>query len=307
MKVANYHGYVAYNQRRKPNCVRISFGGMGATNSHRSSSPGLSEAPGRRLPTRFSTTWGAGIKANSDPAVGVRWARSDACLCQTDAAGYWCDPYWGLLLAGDRSEPVGRDGRHLGQVLRGMILRIDYTPQRLRPVTVRRRRGPNRHAAASVTATFTIAAIDHAARIVTLMDKNGNYDEILCGPDVQRFDALKVGDTVTFTYVESVVSAIHRPEPGTPAKPAASAGITRTPGASPGGTVSQQKTVLVTIAAIDAKTPAVTITTEQGHKMSFKVENAKNLEGYKVGTRSKSPTPRPSRSGGLPASGASPF
>jgi Cu/Ag efflux protein CusF len=138
-----------------------------------------------------------------------------------------------------------------------------------------------------ITETFTIEAIDHAARIVTLKDKDGNYDEVVCGPDVQRFDALKVGDKVTFRYHESVVSAIHKPTPGAPAKPATSAsgGVTRTPGTKPGGTLSQQMTVLVTIEAIDAKTPAVTIKTSDGHKMSFKVENAKNLEGYKVGDK----------------------
>ena len=120
---------------------------------------------------------------------------------------------------------------------------------------------------------------------MTLKDKNGNFDEVVCGPNVQRFDALKVGDKVTFRYHESVVSAIHRPTPGAPAKPSTSGGITRTPGAAPGGTIAQQMTVVVTIAAIDAKTPAVTITNDKGQKMSFKVENAKNLEGYKVGDK----------------------
>lgn len=138
-------------------------------------------------------------------------------------------------------------------------------------------------AADSITATFTIEAIDHAARIVTLKDKDGNYDEIVCGPDVQRFDALKVGDKVSFRYHESVVSAIHRP--GAAAKPTASsnAAVTRTSGTEPGGTIARQMTAVVTIEAIDVRTPAVTIKTGNGHKMSFKVENAKNLEGYKVG------------------------
>ena len=62
-----------------------------------------------------------------------------------------------------------------------------------------------------------------------------------------------------------------------------SAKVTRTPGDKPGGTIAAQMTAVVSIDAIDAKTPAVTIKNAQGHKMSFKVENAKNLEGYKVG------------------------
>ena len=34
---------------------------------------------------------------------------------------------------------------------------------------------------------------------------------------------------------------------------------------------------------LDAKVPSVTVTTKAGQKMSFKVENPKNLEGVKVG------------------------
>ena len=136
-----------------------------------------------------------------------------------------------------------------------------------------------------ITESFTIEAIDSAARMVTLKDKDGLYEDVVCGPEVQRFNALKVGDKVTFRYHESVVSAIHKAAPGATAKPAANASVTRTPGDKPGGSIAAQMSAVVTIAAIDAKVPSVTITNAQGHKMSFKVENAKNLEGYKAGDK----------------------
>jgi ribosomal protein S17 len=132
-----------------------------------------------------------------------------------------------------------------------------------------------------VTETFTIEAIDSSSRIVTLKDKEGNLEDLYCGPEVQRFDALKVGDTVTFRYYESVVSALRRP--GQAAKPAESGGVTRTPGTRPGATISQQMTATVTIQAIDAKVPSVTVKSDKGRQMSFRVQDAKNLEGYKVG------------------------
>jgi Cu/Ag efflux protein CusF len=134
-----------------------------------------------------------------------------------------------------------------------------------------------------VSATFTVDAIDHSARIVTLKDKDGLTADVYCGPEVQRFDALKVGDKVTFQYHESVVTAIRRP--GAAPKAAESAAVTRTPGTKPGGTISQQMTAVVAIEAIDAKVPSVSIKTENGRRMSFKVQNAKNLEGYKVGDK----------------------
>jgi hypothetical protein len=132
-----------------------------------------------------------------------------------------------------------------------------------------------------VTETFTIEAIDSTLRLVTLKDKDGNLEDVLCGPEVQRFDALKVGDVVTFRYHESVVSSLRRP--GASARPAESGGITRTPGARPGGTMATQTTVTVTIQAIDPKVPSVTVKSDKGRQMSFRVQDAKNLEGYKVG------------------------
>lgn len=137
--------------------------------------------------------------------------------------------------------------------------------------------------AEAVSESFTIEAIDSARRIVTLKDKDGLFEDLWCGPEVQRFDALKVGDKVTFRYHESLVSAI-KPSTAAP-KPPTAAAITRSPGKTPGGTVSQQMVAVVTIAAIDTKTPAVTITNDRGQKMSFRVEDPKHLTGYKAGDK----------------------
>jgi Cu/Ag efflux protein CusF len=136
-------------------------------------------------------------------------------------------------------------------------------------------------AAAVVSETFTIEAINHSSRIVTLKDKEGFLEDVLAGPEVKRFDALKVGDRVTFQYHESLVTAIRRP--GDPKKAPDAASVTRTPGDRPGGTVARQMTAVVMLEAIDSKVPSVTIKTADGRRMSFKVENAKNLAGYKAG------------------------
>ena len=50
-----------------------------------------------------------------------------------------------------------------------------------------------------------------------------------------------------------------------------------------GGTIAQQLTATVTIEAIDAKVPSVTVRTAAGGRSSFRVADAKNLEGYKAG------------------------
>ena len=136
----------------------------------------------------------------------------------------------------------------------------------------------------AVEMTAEIVAIDKDARVVTLEDEDGEIQEIFCGPEVKRFDELKVGDKVTFRYYESIVSHIRRP--GDPAlAPSGEPTAVRGTGPKPSGTFSQQMSATVTVTEIDAEVPSVTVKTEDGRTMSFKVEDKKNLEGVKVGDR----------------------
>ena len=137
----------------------------------------------------------------------------------------------------------------------------------------------------AVELTTKIEAIDHTGRTVTLKDKDGAMETIHCGPEVKRFDELKVGDTVTFRYQESIAYSIRKP--GQPSGLPAATGteITRGHGARPSGTIARQETATVTIKAIDPKTPSVTVLTEDGRTVSFKVEDKKNLKDVKVGDK----------------------
>jgi Cu/Ag efflux protein CusF len=138
---------------------------------------------------------------------------------------------------------------------------------------------------ASVTVKTTIEAIDHAARTVTLKGKDGNYETLSAGPEIKRFDELKVGDTITFRYVESVLAAIQKPGQAPKAKASDEPKITRGTGARPSGMITQQQKATVTIKAIDPKVPSVTVTTEDGHTQSFKVEDKKMLGDFKAGDK----------------------
>ena len=51
----------------------------------------------------------------------------------------------------------------------------------------------------SVTATATITAIDPATRSITLRTEKGDEDTFTVGPDVTRFNQLKVGDNIRVT------------------------------------------------------------------------------------------------------------
>jgi hypothetical protein len=137
----------------------------------------------------------------------------------------------------------------------------------------------------AVELTTKIEAIDKTARLVTLKDKEGDTETIYCGPEVKRFDELKVGDTVTFRYQESVAYAIRKPGQPSGLKAAAGPSVTRGTGPRPGGTLARQETATVTIKAIDAKVPSITVLTEDGRTVSFRVEDTKNLKDVKVGDK----------------------
>ena len=51
----------------------------------------------------------------------------------------------------------------------------------------------------AVTATATIQAIDQNTRSVTLRTESGDEDTFTVGPEVKRFNQLKVGDTIRLT------------------------------------------------------------------------------------------------------------
>ncbi len=138
---------------------------------------------------------------------------------------------------------------------------------------------------AAVSVTAKIEAIDQTGRLITLKGKGGEMETIHAGPEVKRFDELKVGDTVTFTYYESIAYEIHKPGAPGAAPAIGDPKVTRGTGPKPSGTVAQQMNATVTIKAIDAKVPAVTVSTADGRTLSFKVENKKNLDGLKAGDK----------------------
>lgn len=136
---------------------------------------------------------------------------------------------------------------------------------------------------AMVTETATIVAIDVTNRMVSLKAEDGTVETVYAGPEVKRFSELKVGDKVTFKYYESVVFSIQKPGEKPPADVPPS--LVRSTGAKPGGTLSQQMTAVVTVQAIDMSVPSITIKTDRGETMHFKIEDKSNLKGVKVGDK----------------------
>jgi len=134
-----------------------------------------------------------------------------------------------------------------------------------------------------VTATATIRAIDHAKRSVTLRMENGDEDSFTVGPEVTRFDQLKVGDTISVTYYEALVFQLRKPGmPSTPSTDALAGGRLKD---VPGGAVGAQQTRTVTVKAVDLNAPSITVVTEDGRTLTRKVADKTVLEGVSPGDR----------------------
>jgi Cu/Ag efflux protein CusF len=136
---------------------------------------------------------------------------------------------------------------------------------------------------ASTTIKSTIEAIDHDTRLITLKGKDGAMETIYAPPEVRRFDELKVGDKVTFTYKESLVYQIRKPgEPVPPSKTDEPA-VVRNATPKPSASTTQQQTVTVLVKAVDMNAPSVTVQTEDGQTHSFMVESKGHLKNVKPG------------------------
>ena len=102
--IDTYHVYFGYNAFPADAKVRpYAMFGLGATNFGSVEATRFNgqivEIGGN---TQFSTTWGAGVKVYAGPNVGARFGvRWTPTYIKSDAAGYWCDPYWGCYVVGN--------------------------------------------------------------------------------------------------------------------------------------------------------------------------------------------------------------
>lgn len=137
----------------------------------------------------------------------------------------------------------------------------------------------------AIERTATIQAIDKGTRLITLRDPSGMTETIYAGPEVKRFDELKVGDTISAKYYESMAYQIRKPgqaaAPNADGEPA----VTRGTGAKPSATIAKQDKATVTIKAIDPAVPMITAATDDGRTFNYRVADKKNLKGLAVGDR----------------------
>jgi opacity protein-like surface antigen len=104
LNVYTYHGAVVYNFLDEHSRLRpYVLGGLGANNY---GAVTFTDTTGVRHEidghTKFSTTWGGGVKVYATPNVGLKaGVRFSPAYIKSDSAGWWCDPYWGCYVVGN--------------------------------------------------------------------------------------------------------------------------------------------------------------------------------------------------------------
>jgi hypothetical protein len=134
--------------------------------------------------------------------------------------------------------------------------------------------------------TATIETIDSTNRLIALKTDDGKVETFEAGPEVKRFNDLKVGDKVTFHYTESLAFDLRKPGEASKAGGGGASG-SRGTGPKPSASFYKMETATVTVEAVDPTVPSITVRGEDGNKITHKVkeENRKALDGVKPGDR----------------------
>jgi len=135
----------------------------------------------------------------------------------------------------------------------------------------------------SITATAVIEAIEAKTRTLTIRNEDGTVETMAVPSEVERFRALKVGDKITVTYYSSLIVRLKKP--GEAAIDVDQPALTPSAGSKPGGTIANQRTLTVTITAIDPTVPSITVKGPNGWTYSRKVNDKKALAQVKVGDK----------------------
>ncbi len=135
------------------------------------------------------------------------------------------------------------------------------------------------------TETATVEAIEASTRTITLKKSDGTFVTTWAGPEIKRFEEIKIGDKVNARYYENVV--VRLKQPGEPDADTKTKPMTTTYSdlLLPGGTAAKQRTITATIAAIDMKVPSISFTGPNGWKYTSKVQDKEALAKVKVGDK----------------------
>jgi hypothetical protein len=138
-----------------------------------------------------------------------------------------------------------------------------------------------------ITLQGTVTAVDHAQRTVSIRGQLGNVVTLDVPASVQRFDEVRVGDTIEVAYYDRVnvrMKPAGEPDVDRTVEPT----TTPTPGLLPGATIAKQRVATVTITGWDPVNRVIAFTGPQGVAYSRRLLDTTDpsvVAGLKPGDR----------------------
>src|SRR5262249_52992228 len=136
-----------------------------------------------------------------------------------------------------------------------------------------------------VEAEATVESIDQATRKVVLQREDGTEVTVVADDSIKNLPQVKVGDHVQITYRQALAYRVLKAGESAPNVTSSSDVTTAKPGERPGGTASEEVTVVATIVAINKSEGTVQLRGPSGTVTEVEVENPDNLTKVKVGDR----------------------
>ncbi|MFN0011451.1 MAG: hypothetical protein ACKVS8_07385 [Phycisphaerales bacterium] len=138
---------------------------------------------------------------------------------------------------------------------------------------------------AMVSLVAKVEAIDYTSRRVTFRDNSGRATTFVAGPQVQRLNEIKVGDSVMASYTVSLQAELRPPTADEAANPIL---VTDTAGRSPQGSnpaggVRSKVRILTTVQSVDVANKLVTLKGPMGDTTTVRGRKTENIQKIKVG------------------------
>jgi Cu/Ag efflux protein CusF len=134
-----------------------------------------------------------------------------------------------------------------------------------------------------VTATATVKKLDLKTRKVTLERADGSLVTFRAGDNVRNLDQVKVGDSVTASFYESVAFAVKKPGDAQMGVEVAEGVGRAEPGQKPAAAGARVTTITAKIIGIDKKAGTVSLETPDGEATTVKARDPNNLDRVAVG------------------------
>jgi hypothetical protein len=139
---------------------------------------------------------------------------------------------------------------------------------------------PSKSERVVMAGTARVERVDTFGRSITVRTDQGVIHTVYVGPELNVFDQLRSGDTVTIRVVESVIVALKRG-----AKPTALTDTTAAARKASGGQsdVQQQLRAIVTIESVDVQAQVVVYIAGDNRRVMRNAVDPHLLEGLKKG------------------------